>query len=121
MLRTSLFDVATVRQSVEGRETKAAIVYQYLTSSRFGQHMHAIVEAFTTMQQDLSAEKKALTKQWAKREMEIERVMMSTAGLCGDLQGIVGRSLVEVEGLQLVAPESRAIGRSSDGKWPLRC
>ena len=26
---------------------------------------------------------------------------MSTAGLCGDLHGIVGRSLVEVEGLSL--------------------
>src|SRR5688572_14036083 len=45
----------------------------------------------------LRAEKKALTKQWAKREIEIERVLMSTAGLCGDLQAIVGRSLVEVE------------------------
>ena len=116
MLRRSLFDVAMVRQSAEGRETKAAIVYQYLTGSRFRQHMHAIVEAFTTMQEDLSAEKKALTKQWAKREMEIERLMMSTAGLCGDLQGIVGRSLVEVEGLQLTASEIRVIGRSSNGE-----
>ena len=116
MLRRSLFDVAMVRQSAEGRETKAAIVYQYLTGSRFRQHMNAIVEAFTTMQEDLSAEKKALTKQWAKREMEIERLMMSTAGLCGDLQGIVGRSLVEVEGLQLTASEIRVIGRSSNGE-----
>jgi hypothetical protein len=119
MLRRSLFDLAMVRQSAEGKETKAAIVYQYMTSSRFSQHMHAIVEAFTTMQQDLSAEKKALTKQWAKREMEIERVMMSTAGLCGDLQGIVGRSLVEVEGLQLGAPERRVIGQSSSGESSL--
>jgi hypothetical protein len=118
MLRRSLFDVAMVRQSAEGRETKATIVYQYLTGSRFRQHMHAIVEAFTTMQEDLSAEKKALTKQWAKREMEIERVMMSTAGLCGELQAIVGRSLVEVDGLQLAAPEGRLIGQSSDAAQP---
>jgi len=65
---------------------------------------------------DLDEMKKALTKQWAKREMEIERLMMSTAGLCGDLQGIVGRSLVEVEGLQLTASEIRVIGRSSNGE-----
>jgi hypothetical protein len=59
------------------------------------------VEAFTTMQEDLSAEKKVMMKQWAKREMQIERVIGSTAGLYGDLQGIAGTSLVEVEGLQV--------------------
>ena len=37
--------------------------------------------------------------------MEIERVMASTAGLYGDLQGIAGTSLVEVEGLRLPALE----------------
>jgi hypothetical protein len=52
--------------------------------------MQALVEAFSTMQEDLSAEKKVMMKQWAKREMQIERVIGSTAGLYGDLQGIVG-------------------------------
>jgi hypothetical protein len=49
MLRGMLVEVAGVRQAAEGRETKAAVVYQYLTGSRFRQHMQAIVEAFTTM------------------------------------------------------------------------
>lgn len=53
------------------------------------------------MQEDLGAEKKVMMKQWAKREMQIERVIGSTAGLYGDLQGIVGGRLVEVEGLHL--------------------
>ena len=107
MLRGLLVEVAGVRQAAEGRETKAAVVYQYITSSRFRQHMQAIVEAFTTMQEDLGAEKKVMMKQWAKREMQIERVIGSTAGLYGDLQGIVGTSLTEVEGLQLKALEVR--------------
>jgi hypothetical protein len=38
---------------------------------------------------------------WAKREEQIRGVVESTAGLYGDLQGIAGRSLVEIEGLQL--------------------
>jgi len=78
-------------------------VYQYLTGARFKQHMQAIVEAFTTMQEDLGAATKVMMKQWAKREMQIERVIGSTAGLYGDLQGIAGTSLVEVEGLQMRA------------------
>jgi hypothetical protein len=55
------------------------------------------------MQEDLGAEKKVMMKQWAKREMQIERVIGSTAGLYGDLQGIVGTRLVELEGLQVLA------------------
>jgi hypothetical protein len=40
-----------------------------------------------------------MMKQWAKREMQIERVIGSTAGLYGDLQGIAGRTLGDVVGL----------------------
>jgi hypothetical protein len=92
--------VAGVRLAAEGKETKAAVVYQYLTGSRFSQHMQAIVEAFTTMQEDLSAEKKVMMKQWAKREMQIERAIGSTVGSYGDLHGIVGKPVREVEGLR---------------------
>jgi len=107
MLRGLLVEVAGVRLAAEGRETNAAVVYQYLTGARFKQHMQAIVEAFSTMQEDLGAEKKVMMKQWAKREMQIERVIGSTAGLYGDLQGIAGTSLVEVEGLQVKALDYR--------------
>ena len=40
-------------------------------------------------------------KQWAKREEQIMRVMSATVGMYGDLQGIAGRSLQEIEGLEL--------------------
>ena len=51
------------------------------------------------MQEDLDREKKAITKQWAKREEQIERVMQATAGMYGDLQGIAGKTIQEIEGL----------------------
>ena len=37
-------------------------------------------------------------KQWAKREEQIELVMGATVGMYGDLQGIAGKSLQEIEG-----------------------
>ena len=55
------------------------------------------------MQEDLDKEKKVITKQWAKREAQIERVMNSTVGMYGDLQGIAGKSLQEIDGLELMA------------------
>ena len=38
---------------------------------------------------------------WAKREEQIHGVVESTAGLYGDLQGIIGRSLLEIDRLEL--------------------
>jgi hypothetical protein len=35
---------------------------------------------------------------WAKREEQIRGVVEPTAGLYGDLQGIAGRSLLEIDG-----------------------
>jgi hypothetical protein len=76
------------------------MVYGYLTGSRFRQRVQAIVEAFSSMRDDLDREKKAITRQWAKREEQIERVMEATVGMYGDLQGIAGKSLQEIEGLE---------------------
>ena len=73
---------------------------------RFRQRVEAIVEAFSTMQEDLDKEKKAITSQRAKRAEQIERVMGATVGMYGDLQGIAGKSLQEIEGLELSDFES---------------
>jgi hypothetical protein len=103
LLRKALLELAMARQSSEGRETKAALIYQYLTGPRFRQRIQAIVEAFSSMQDDLHAEKKALQKQWAKREAQLDRLINSTVGMYGDLQGIAGRSLEEIEELSVLA------------------
>lgn len=101
-LRQSLIELALAKQSREGQETKMELVYAYLTGPQFRQRVQAIVEAFTTMQQDLAAERRAIQKHWAKREAQLERVLLATAGMYGDLQGIAGQSIREIEGLQLL-------------------
>ena len=103
ILRHALIEVAAARQAKEGQQTKAEMVYQYLTGPQFRQRVQAIVEAFSSMQQDLDKEKKAITKQWAKRTEQIDRVMQATVGMYGDLQGIAGKTLQEIEGLDLLA------------------
>lgn len=50
-------------------------------------------------------------KQWAKREEQIERVMGATVGMYGDLQGIAGKSLQEIEGLDLIALAAPSISK----------
>jgi hypothetical protein len=99
-LRNTLIEVASARQASEGQQTKMEMVYQYLTGQRFRQRVQAIVEAFSSMREDLDRERKAITKQWAKREEQIDRVMQATVGMYGDLQGIAGKTLQEIEGLE---------------------
>ena len=101
ILRQSLMELALARQSHEGHQTKTDMVYQYLTGPRFRLRVEAIVEAFSTMQEDLDKERRVIMKQWAKRGEQIERVTGATIGMYGDLQGIAGKSLQEIEGLEL--------------------
>ena len=42
---------------------------------------------------------------------QIERVMGATVGMYGDLQGIAGKSLQEIEGLDLIALAAPGISK----------
>jgi len=99
-LRQMLIEVNCARQATEGQQTKMEMIYQYLTGSKFRLRVQAIVEAFSNMADDLTKEKKTTLKQWAKREEQITRVMEATVGMYGELQGIAGKTLQEIDGLE---------------------
>ena len=100
-LRESLIALSAARLAGEGQQTKMELVYQYLTGPRFRHRIEAVVERFTDMQADLDRERKAMMRLWAKHEEQIRGVVEATAGLYGDLQGIAGRTLLEIEGLEM--------------------
>jgi hypothetical protein len=102
-LRQTMIETAAVRRSVEGRQDKMEAVYAYLSGPEFKARVSTIVETFAAMRSDLEAEKRAMQKIWAKRDKQIERVMSNTAGLHGDLAGIIGRPLPAIELLDLPA------------------
>jgi hypothetical protein len=77
------------------------MIIPYLTDSRFRHRIEAVVERFTEMQADLDRERKAMTRLWTKREEQIHGGVETMAGLYGDLQGVAGRSLQEIEGLEV--------------------
>ncbi len=100
-LRYNLIQLAYARNAVESTNDKKELIYHYLTGPRFHQRVEAILEAFTAMKEDLEAEKHAMERLWAKRETQINRVLQSTAGMHGDLEGIIGSALPEVKILTL--------------------
>ncbi|MBL7999662.1 MAG: DUF2130 domain-containing protein [Candidatus Kapabacteria bacterium] len=104
-LRQALASIAAQKRAAEGRSEKMDILYNYLTSNEFGGRVRGIVEAFEQMQSDLNSEKKAMHKLWSQREKQIERMMKNTMRLHGDLQGIMGGALPEMDILQLPATD----------------
>jgi len=101
-LRQALIEAAMAKVAAQGRDGKMERMYGYLTGPHFRQRVSAIVEACVAMQEDLDAEKRVMTKQWAKRQRRLELLMTGTAGMYGDLQGIVGSSMPEVQGLNIL-------------------
>jgi hypothetical protein len=106
-LRQSLIDVASGQRAAQGQRTKMETVYEYLTGPRFRHRIDAIVEKFTDMQTDLERERRTMMRQWAKREEQLKEVLHTSAGLYGDLQGIAGRSIPQIESLELPMIEDK--------------
>jgi len=99
-LRVSVIELAGVRRSSEGQETKAQLIYAYLTGPRFKHRIECIAEKFTELRGDLDRERKWMNKQWAKRDTELLAVLEATSGMYGDLQGIAGQNLTEIAALE---------------------
>ncbi|MEN6425586.1 MAG: DUF2130 domain-containing protein [Phycisphaerales bacterium] len=106
MLREGLIGVAKSRRALDGQHSKMELVYNYLIGQEFYNRVSGVVEAFMTMRQELEAEKRALNTCWKKREKQLERVLLSTSGLYGDLQGIIGSTLPAIQGMSLAALET---------------
>jgi hypothetical protein len=99
-LRQALIDVASAKGRTMGQETKMEMIYDYLTGTQFKQRVDAIVERFEDMQGNLRKERVFIEKQWALRAKQIDLVIASTVGMHGDLQGIAGRSMPEIESVE---------------------
>lgn len=103
VLRAGLVDVAAARRSSEGRGEKMQMLYAYLTGPEFKNRVGGLIEAFTQMQSDLAAEKRAMASIWSRREKQMQRALENVGAFYGDLQGIAGAGLDDLPQLALAA------------------
>jgi hypothetical protein len=101
VLRAQLIQVAATKRSSVGKSEKMEVVWQYLHGTAFKQRVEAVLEAFSAMSATLNKEKKAMTRIWAEREMQIKQVVDNTIGMHGDLQGLAGGSMPTIQSLEL--------------------
>ncbi len=101
VLREQLIAVSRERSVSVGKNEKMEALYQYLSGTEFKQKIEGIVEAFTSMQEQLNQERRAMEKHWNQREKQIQRVIKNTVGLYGDMQGIIGGQIPAIAALEL--------------------
>ena len=100
-LRQQLLQLERERQASTGKTVKMEMLYSYLAGNEFKGRVEGIVEAFTSLQDQLQRERRAMEKNWKEREKQIERVIKNTVGLYGDMQGIIGGQIPTIEALEL--------------------
>lgn len=104
-LRRVLIESARARRATEGQHDKMELVYNYIHSSEFSNRVRGVVKPYIEMQAGLEKEKRAITLQWNKRQKQLDQAIASTVGLFGDLQGIMGTGLQEIEEMDILALE----------------
>lgn len=102
ILRKNLIDVAREKHNGQDRGTKADLIYTYLTSDAFVQQIQSIIEVHQNMQLQIQKERISFEKIWKEREAQAQRIIISTAGIYGSIQGVAGQSLPPVKGLDLL-------------------
>jgi hypothetical protein len=107
-LRQSLIEIANSRQTAAGQRSKMEMVYRYLKGPQFRHHIGAIIETFADMQADLDRERRTAARLWAKREAQLNAVIKASASFYGDLQGIAGQAIPEIESLNPIMIEDKS-------------
>jgi hypothetical protein len=71
----------------------------YVTGQEFRQRVGGILDAYKAMREEIETEKRTHKTRWAKQERSLDLLLDGTARLVGDLQGIVGKAMANIEGL----------------------
>lgn len=102
LLRKNLLEVTREKVTAKYKDKKADILYQYITGHEFRQQVEALVEVYEEMQIQITKEKAAFEKIWKARQGQVERLLTSTAGVVGSIQGKLGQTALQVKGLDLL-------------------
>jgi hypothetical protein len=93
-------ETALAKVSGVDRDGKSNRVYAYVTGQEFRQRVGAVVDAYIALRKEIETEKRTHKIRWARQEQNLDLLLDGTGRMYGDLQGIVGKSMPEIEGLE---------------------
>jgi hypothetical protein len=93
-LRDAIVKISIVNRNNEGKDIKAELIYNYLTSGEFVNRIKAITDTYDKMQANLKKEKRQTQARWAEQEKLFENITANISGMSGDLKGIEGKEII---------------------------
>lgn len=100
ILRDSIIKVYEANKMLDNVSDKKEQLYKYMTGNEFRQKWEAIIDAYFTMQKQLTKEKARTTKEWSEREKHLESMMKNAVGFIGDIKGIGGLEIKDIKLLE---------------------
>ncbi|NMB70380.1 DUF2130 domain-containing protein, partial [candidate division WWE3 bacterium] len=100
-LRQQIIQIFNAKAVSANMSSKAEIVYEYLTSNNFKQRIEVWVDYFKQRKEEIDKERAYFVKKWEKEDKSILQIFNNTAGIYGDLQGLIGNALPKVNYLEL--------------------
>lgn len=101
ILRQNILDVGYQKAISANKGEKAGMLYSYVTSHEFQQQVENIVEAYKEILTQITKERAVFERSWKQREIQAQRILMSSANIVGSMQGIVGASMPPIKGLEI--------------------
>lgn len=93
-LRTQLMEMTMLRTSLDGKQSKMEILYNYVYSTEFKHRVQAILETYSAIQDDMEREKRWFSAKWAKQEKMLRSVIDNTIGMSSEVQNITGKEVL---------------------------
>jgi len=100
VLRDGVVRVFNASKSQENRGDKMHLLYDYLTSTEFGEQWKAIREGFLSMKQSIQRERDTMERLWKAREKQLEKVLLNAAHVRGSIEGIAGKDAIDINLLE---------------------
>jgi hypothetical protein len=105
MLRDKLLSISKVEKSLEWKDIKMEMLYKYLSSEEFSSKITMMVDVFSNLKSWIDAERRAMEKNWKKREKDLERATFAVTWMYWELESLMWQALPGAEKLELWAGE----------------
>jgi len=101
MLRDKLLSIAKVETSLQWKDIKMEMLYKYLSSEEFSGKITMMVDVFSNLKSWVDMERRAMEKNWKKREKDIERATFAITWMYWELESLMWQALPWAEKLEL--------------------
>ena len=105
MLRDKLLSISKVEKSLEWKDLKMEMLYKYLSSEEFSSKISMMVQVFSSLKAWIDSERRAMEKNWKKREKDLERATFAITGMYWELESLMWQALPWADKLELASWE----------------